>query len=188
MPDLLIDKEGHTTILTINRPDQMNSMGGTVHEDLKQAMIEFQQDSNQYVAIITGAGEKSFSAGGDLKAMAARSEARAALPISQVPDLDGVAACEKVTIAAVNGLAVAAGMELAISCDIRVAADHAWFGVFEVSRGSWPASPSMSCPGSCRSVPRWISLSRAVGSAPRMRSAWGSSSRSCHGTGLWMWH
>jgi enoyl-CoA hydratase/carnithine racemase len=135
MADLLVEKQGHTTIFTINRPERMNALGGTVMEDLSAGMKEFQENPSQYVAIITGAGDKAFCAGGDLKEMAAGAAGGTRLPISPGPDIGGLGACEKVTIAAINGLAIAGGLEVAISCDIRIASEHAWFGVFEVKRG-----------------------------------------------------
>ncbi|PAK28042.1 hypothetical protein CJD44_00950 [Streptomyces sp. alain-838] len=135
MADLLVDRHGHTTVFTINRPERMNSLGGTVMADLDAGLAEFRQDPDQHVAVITGTGDKAFSAGADLKEMAARAEGGTAVPVSRQPDIAGLAACEKVTIAAVNGLAVAAGLEISISCDIRVASHNAWFGAFEVERG-----------------------------------------------------
>jgi enoyl-CoA hydratase/carnithine racemase len=135
MADLLVEKQGHTTIFTINRPERMNSLGGTVMADLTAGMKEFQEDPQQYVAIITGAGDKAFCAGGDLKEMAEGAAAGTRAPVSPNPDIGGLAACEKVTIAAINGLAIAGGLEVAISCDIRIASENAWFGVFEVKRG-----------------------------------------------------
>jgi enoyl-CoA hydratase/carnithine racemase len=135
MADLLVEKHGHTTIFTINRPDRMNSLGGTVKADLSAGIKEFEEDPDQYVAIVTGAGDKAFCAGGDLNEMAEGATSGSRLPISFYPDIGGLAACEKVTIAAINGLAVAGGLEVAISCDIRIASENAWFGAFEVKRG-----------------------------------------------------
>src|ERR1700722_8677390 len=135
MPDVLIDKQKHTTIFTLNRPHRMNALGGTLSSELQAGLREFEDDPEQYVAIITGAGEKAFSAGGDLKEMAERAAGGSAMPVADHPDSNGIAASNKITIAAINGLAVAGGLELAISCDIRIASDKAWFGVFEVKRG-----------------------------------------------------
>jgi len=135
MADLLVEKQGHTTIFTINRPERMNALGGTVNADLTEGLKEFQADPDQYVAIVTGAGDRAFCAGGDLKEMADNASSGNRMPVSPKPDIAGLAACEKVTIAAVNGLAVAGGLEIAISCDIRIAAQNAWFGVFEAKRG-----------------------------------------------------
>src|SRR6478735_3296607 len=137
VPDLLVDKQDRFTVLTINRPERMNSLGGTVMSDLQDAMSEFNADPSQRVVIVTGAGERAFSAGADLKELASKNESTGAgqLPMSRNPDIGGLAASEKPVIAAVNGLAVAGGMEIAISCDIRIASENAYFGVFEVKRG-----------------------------------------------------
>jgi enoyl-CoA hydratase/carnithine racemase len=135
MSDLLIDRREHISIFTLNRPEKMNSLGGTLSADLTSAMAEFDADPDQYVAIITGAGDRAFSAGADLNDMAARtSSGTPSVGVSTV-DLWGVGGSRKPVIAAVNGLAVAGGLELSLNCDIRIAADSAWFGVFEVKRG-----------------------------------------------------
>ncbi|UXA06129.1 enoyl-CoA hydratase/isomerase family protein [Mycobacterium sp. SMC-2] len=135
MPNIVMEKRGHTTIFTINKPDRMNAIGLADAAELEAGLSEFQSDPDQYVAIITAAGDKAFCAGADLKAMATDVDGGGRLPISPAPDIAGVAACEKVTIAAINGLAAGTGTELAISCDIRIAVEDAWFGLPEVKRG-----------------------------------------------------
>ena len=87
------------------------------------------------VAIVTGAGEKAFCSGADLKGMAAEVDQGTRFPVHGWPDIAGLSDSEKPVIAAVNGLAVAGGCEIAISCDIRVASTNAWFGLFEVKLG-----------------------------------------------------
>jgi enoyl-CoA hydratase/carnithine racemase len=133
--NISVEKQGHTTILTIDKPDRLNAIDFPDVADLEAAIADFQADANQYVAILTATGDKAFCAGADLKSMATNVEGGDHLPISPSPDIAGIAACEKVTIAAVNGLAVGTGTELAICCDIRIAADNAWFGLSEVKRG-----------------------------------------------------
>ncbi len=135
MSDLLIDRHGAVTVLTINRPDRRNAFTRQVMADMEQAIAEFNADPSQLVAILTGAGDKAFCSGGDLADMAANADAGTALPMSLQPDIGGLAGSEKPIIAAVNGIAVAGGMEMALLCDIRIAAEDAWFGLFEVSRG-----------------------------------------------------
>lgn len=131
--EVLID--GHTTLITINRPEQMNALDRATFKQLEDAVAQFSADPDQYVAIFTGAGSRAFSAGADLKEMARQIDEVKRLPISSAPDIAGVRGCEKPTIAAINGLAVAGGLELALCCDIRIAVDDAWFGLFEPSRG-----------------------------------------------------
>jgi enoyl-CoA hydratase/carnithine racemase len=135
MADLLIEKRGHTTVFTLNRPERMNALGAAMISDLTAGFREFQSDPSQYVAIITGCGDRAFCAGGDLKEMAEKASGGKRLPLSPAPDIAGIAACEKVTIAAINGLAIAGGLELAICCDIRIASENAWFGIFEPKHG-----------------------------------------------------
>lgn len=135
MDELQIERRGRVTILTLNRPERMNALTTSLIAELAQAVSEFNADPEQRVAILTGAGEKAFCAGGDLQAMGDDPGAGRALPMSHAPDIGGVAASEKPVIAAINGLAVAGGMELALCCDIRIAAEKSWFGLFEVSRG-----------------------------------------------------
>ncbi len=135
MPDLLVDRQKHVTVLTLNRPHKLNALGGTLREELTSAMAEFDADPEQYVAIITGAGDRAFSAGADLNEVADRVATSGPNVGTSSVDLAGVGASPKPIIAAVNGLAVAGGLELSLNCDIRIAADTAWFGVFEVKRG-----------------------------------------------------
>lgn len=144
MSVLLIDKQGPITILTLNRPERMNSLGDGLGPALNEAIADFQDDSAQRVLIITGAGEKAFCAGADLKEMKNRQDnggvpvansSAPRLPMARAPDMNGLAACEKPVIAAVNGLAIGGGLELAICSDIRVASENAWFQTPEMNHG-----------------------------------------------------
>lgn len=136
MSDLLVERHGHVTVFTLNRPHKLNSLGGTLSEELTSGMAEFNADHDQYVAIITGAGDRAFSSGADLTELAERNAQGGAPNVGTTSvDLWGVGGSPKPVIAAVNGLAVAGGLELSLNCDIRIAAEEAWFGVFEVKRG-----------------------------------------------------
>jgi enoyl-CoA hydratase/carnithine racemase len=133
--DLLIERDGHVTVLTVNRPERMNALGAATMADLTTAVSEFEQDPDQYVMVLTATGDKAFCSGADLKEMAERVSSGGRPPVAGSPDMFGLGSCSKPTIAAINGLAVSGGLELAISCDIRIAAQNAWFGTFEVKRG-----------------------------------------------------
>lgn len=135
MTDLLVEKHDHATVWTLNRPHRMNAMGGTLIAELAEAVREFEADPEQHVGILTGAGEKAFCAGADLKEMADSASSGQSLPVATSTDIAGLTACEKVTIAAVNGVAIAGGLELSLCCDIRIASPNASFGAFEVKRG-----------------------------------------------------
>jgi enoyl-CoA hydratase/carnithine racemase len=135
LPDIVVERRDHVTVVTLNRPDKHNAFTSSMVDELTRTMREFAANDDQYVAVLTGAGERAFSAGFDLKEMASRQAAgNRGVGIASI-DLWGVGDCPKPTIAAINGLAVAGGFELALNCDIRVAVDSAWFGLFEVRRG-----------------------------------------------------
>ena len=140
MADLIIEKVGAVTIFTLNRAEQYNALSPSLSADGKEAVAEFQQDPDQRVLIITGAGDKAFCAGADLKVMRKGQTDDAVgqkrpLPMATAPDMLNLALCEKPVIAAVNGLAVGAGLEISICCDIRLATENAWFGLPEAERG-----------------------------------------------------
>jgi enoyl-CoA hydratase/carnithine racemase len=133
--DLLVERRGHITIFTINRPAKMNAYTGAMVERFRKVMEEFDTDPEQYVGILTGAGDRAFCAGSDLGG--SDSLARRGRRVGPIEFLEmfGVGSVTKPMIAAVNGLAVGGGTELAISCDIRIAAEEAWFGLLEPKRG-----------------------------------------------------
>ena len=146
MPDLTYERytDGHHAIFRMTRPDRLNAQGAQMRRDLEAAITEFTQDPEMRVGIVTGEG-RAFSAGADLREMAERNAASGQSEgQSQNPPetrIDGLRSGQpfarnpKPFIAAVNGLAIAAGMERAADCDIRVASTAAYFGLFEVKRG-----------------------------------------------------
>jgi enoyl-CoA hydratase len=123
------EQDGPVTVITINRPDRMNAIGPQTHRELVDAWERFRDDAEATVAVLTGAGENAFCAGGDLKA-ATESE-----QLSFDPDEPGVLGPSrwtelyKPTIAAVNGVAYAGGLEWACWTDLAIADEHATFGV-----------------------------------------------------------
>lgn len=136
MPDaaVLRERSGPIEILTINRPEQRNAINYAVSQGIATALDELEDDDAVAVVVITGAGDKAFCAGMDLKAFTA----------GEMPSISSVSggfagitrrSFPKPLVAAVNGAAVAGGFEIVLSCDLVVAADHAVFGVPEVRRG-----------------------------------------------------
>jgi enoyl-CoA hydratase/carnithine racemase len=129
---LLVERRGHTTIFTLNRPAKRNAYNDELVNAIEEAMRAFDQDPDQYVGIITGAGEAAFCSGADMSGGRVRNAYRG--PLDHL-EMFGVGNVRKPMIAAVNGLAVGGGTELALNCDIRIAAESAWFGLLEPKRG-----------------------------------------------------
>jgi enoyl-CoA hydratase/carnithine racemase len=135
MPNVRVDRHDHITVVTLDRPEKLNAFTSSMTAELTAIMGDFDGDPDQHVAVITGAGPKAFSAGFDLAEISDRfGRGDVRVGVTSV-DMWGVGSSPKPTIAAVNGLAVAGGFELALNCDIRIAADSAWFGLMEVQRG-----------------------------------------------------
>jgi enoyl-CoA hydratase/carnithine racemase len=140
MPDLRYERftGGHYAVFTMDRPDRLNAQGAAMRQELREALDEFAADPEMRVGIVTGAG-RAFSAGADLKEMSALSASIADLTEEQ--RIEGYRAGQpfgrnpKPFIAAVNGLAIGAGMERVADCDVRIASTEAYFGLFEVKRG-----------------------------------------------------
>lgn len=127
------ERRGHVEILTINRPEARNAINGDVTTAMAEALGDIERDDECWVVVLTGSGDKSFSAGMDLKAFASGQGAG-------IIDANGFASITrrsfpKPIVAAVNGTALAGGCEIMLSCDLVVAADHAVFGIPEVKRG-----------------------------------------------------
>ena len=152
--------------VTINRPEVRNAINQAVSEGLAAAWDRVEADDDIAVAVLTGAGEAAFSAGADLKEMAARAEPR--LPAHIVKGRLAQGSVSKPVIAAVNGVAFAGGFNLVMQCDLCVAAEHASFGILEakVGRGSpwasqlgWLIPPRAAIELLCTAAP--VSAQRA---------------------------
>jgi enoyl-CoA hydratase/carnithine racemase len=132
------DQDGKVVTITIDRPQAMNAMDRETSRELAEAFQDFDRDEQRLVAILTGAGDRAFSAGADLKKMYGRAEDGS---IREVWDRDRQwrlgqrLQVWKPVIAAINGYCLAGGLELAMGCDIRIASDTASFGCPEVRWG-----------------------------------------------------
>lgn len=140
MPKVVYEKRGKIAYVTLNRPEVHNCVDPETHSLMWQTWEDFAKDDALELAILTGAGE-SFCAGADLKAyIPPLLTANALLPRSRIPDgfcgiTRGLHRIYKPILAAVNGWALAGGLELALACDLRIASERAQFGSFEVRRG-----------------------------------------------------
>jgi enoyl-CoA hydratase/carnithine racemase len=141
MSCVLYDKRGRTVVLTLNRPEAMNALNTEVRNALRESFLQFRDDEDARTLVITGAGDKAFSAGADLKEMSILQRQKRVDPagLTLVTVLRNIELWKPV-IAAVNGYCLAGGLELALSCDIRIAADNATFALTEVTRGLIPGN------------------------------------------------
>ena len=138
--NLLVTDADSVRTITINRPDQLNALNRDTIAELDQTLNDADADKNVRVLIITGSGPKAFVAGADIKEFAhfAVEEGKALSADGQKKLFDHVERLSKPVIAAVNGFALGGGLELAMSCHIRVASDNARMGLPEVSLGVIP--------------------------------------------------
>jgi len=150
-------KEGKIAIFTINRPEALNSMNVPAARELHKAMVDFRDDPELWVGIITGAGDRAFCAGADIKDMLPFLKENLqnspwAMPDTPMRGLD----LWKPLIAAVNGMALGGGLEIALACDIRIASEKARFGVPEVTLGLIPGW------GATQRLPRMVPRCKAA--------------------------
>ena len=149
-----VERAGWVLKVTINRPDVRNALHPPANEELTGIFNAFEKDENLRVAILTGAGTQSFSSGNDLKYMASGNPMY--IPKMGFAGLTSRTKRLKPVIAAVNGLALGGGLEIAMACDIVVAADHAKFGLPEVKVGLFAGA------GGVQRLPRQIGKKAAM--------------------------
>ena len=161
-PDIQVETHDHVLTITLDRPEQMNALSAEMADSLAAALTEAGRDADVRVVVVTGAG-RAFCAGGDLKTMHLRAE-REKTALGRLEALEASARrlpiilrrLRKPVIAAVNGPAVGWGCDLAVACDIRIAADTARFGELFVKRGLIPDG------GALFLLPRLIGWDRAA--------------------------
>jgi len=137
--NVIFEKSDGIATVTLNRPEALNAFSKDVIKEILQALEDIRSDENIRVVVLTGAGEKAFSAGADIKAMAGMTALKA-----RELSLMGEQLCvalenlEKPVIAALNGYALGGGLEVAMSCDIRIASENARVGQTEINIGLIP--------------------------------------------------
>jgi enoyl-CoA hydratase len=124
---LLYEVRDNVAIVTLNRPDRMNTLGGSMKPDLARAFFEYARaDERVRAVLVTGSGERAFCAGADIKERAGNQAAGTDYFVAQKATHDlfrNIEEFEKPVIAAINGVALGGGLEIALCCDIRIAAD-----------------------------------------------------------------
>ncbi|MFC0283606.1 enoyl-CoA hydratase-related protein [Camelimonas abortus] len=134
-PAVTVEKTaGHIAIVTINRPEARNAVNGAVARGLERAVRETEADDDVWCVILTGAGDQAFCAGADLKEVAAGRRESISTPAGGFAGFVHMPRA-KAWIAAVNGFALAGGLEIMLACDMAVASEKAAFGLPEVTRG-----------------------------------------------------
>jgi len=151
------EKRGRIAWITINRPEVMNALHPPANQELSAAFDDFAADPESWVAIITGAGEKAFCAGNDLKYSAQHGMGAVTMGPGGFGGITARFDLFKPVIAAVNGLALGGGFEIALACDLVVAADHARFGLPE------PRVGLAALAGGMQRLPRHIPPKIAMG-------------------------
>jgi enoyl-CoA hydratase/carnithine racemase len=155
---LTVSRQGAVAVLALNRPEAMNAISMQMRAELRDALEALRRDPAVGAAVLTGSGDKAFSAGMDLREFA---RANADVPVAEMKRYrweqgEGIAAFDKPIIAAINGLAIGGGVELALLCDLVFAAETASFAFGEVKRGLMPGN------GGTQRLSRRIGQARAL--------------------------
>lgn len=154
---ITVEKSNRITTITINRPEVMNALHPPANAEMGQAFDEFQDDDDAWVAIVTGAGDRAFSAGNDLKSTA---DGNVFPGLKWNGFFGGITDrhdLSKPVIAAVNGVAMGGGFEIALACDIIVASDNALFALPE------PRVGLVAGAGGMHRLPRMLPIKIAMG-------------------------
>ena len=156
MPEFFnADRDGHILTITLNRPERMNALHSPAHFELHEIFDEFENDPELWVGILTGAGDRAFSAGNDLRWQEEGGSREK--PASGFGGITERFERSKPMIAAVNGVAMGGGFELALACDVIIASENALFALPE------PKVGLAALAGGLHRLPRMIPLKRAMG-------------------------
>lgn len=155
--EILVESSGQVRIITLNRPENMNALNLPTLEALASIVAKLQSDHSARVVVITGSGEKAFCSGADLKERSGMAPDQVRRFITMIRDtFTAIEALPQPVIAAVNGLALGGGTELALASDLRVASERATLGLTEVK---WAVIPAA---GGTQRLPRLIGKGRAM--------------------------
>jgi len=153
--NVVVERQGAIAIATINRPDKRNALDNPTRLQLLAAFDELRHDKGVRVVVLTGAGTKAFIAGADVNEFVGRKPVEVLKALHETTIFDAADAFPKPLIAMINGWCLGSGNELAMACDIRVAAETARFGQPEINLGMMPGG------GATQRLPRLVGLGRA---------------------------
>ncbi len=153
--NILVERQGKVGIVTLNRPQALNALCAALIEELGRAFDDLEGDPEIAAIVLTG-GEKAFAAGADIKEMAEKTYIEAYTEDFITRGWERVAQCRKPVIAAVAGFALGGGCEVAMMCDIVIAAENARFGQPEINLGVLPGA------GGTQRLPRFIGKAKAM--------------------------
>lgn len=153
--EVILSKQGPVAYVTINREKAYNALNSAVIESVEQIFSDLERDESVMVVVITGAGQKAFIAGADIKEIKEAGDTRTELVKKGQEIFSKIRNSTKVVIAAVNGYALGGGCELALCCDIRIASKNARFGLTEVKLGLMPGY------GGTQLLPRFVGTGAA---------------------------
>lgn len=167
-PELHVAREGHVAALTIDRPHRRNALSTGLTAELVQALVDLDEDDDVWAITLTGAGDAAFCAGTDLKELDERARRTGLGPQQPMRGaarnlFETLVETRKPTVAIINGPAMGAGFELALACDLRIAADHASLALPEAKRGMGANFGSIMLP---RLLPRAVALELLYTGAP----------------------
>ncbi len=156
METLICETKGQVARITLNRPNVLNALNPQLYNELTEVLEKIAKDKSIRVVIITGAGEKAFAAGADISAMQSLTsqEAEKLARLGHEP-LNLMGSLSQPVIAAINGLALGGGCELALACDLRIASINAKFGQPEINLAVIPGG------GGTQRLPRVVGIARA---------------------------
>jgi enoyl-CoA hydratase len=146
--NIRVDADGSVAVITIDAPAKLNAMGRTFWPEMREALAALEADGRTRAVIVTGAGVKAFSAGGDIAGFAQLESARARRDFQRecMRTFAAVEECNLPVIAAVNGYAMGGGCELTLACDVVIAAENAVFGMPESAVGLVPGFGVLRAP------------------------------------------
>jgi len=153
---ILLSIEDGVATITVNRPDKRNALNAAVRREIGSALDQIRDDTNVRVVVFTGAGEKAFIAGADIGEFTQRTPLEQRAVMSGAVVFETIAEFPKPTIAMINGFALGGGCELAIACDLRIAAYSARLGQPEIKLGIIPGG------GGTQRLPRMIGPGQAM--------------------------